>query len=116
MQASFIPEGFFQTLYPLSSLPPLWEVIYQESVRGHHLLFRKADVELFDTVSEQEAVYDAAMTEEIELIVLKVLASNELQDMVKVIDSQPLASRRALFAFYKRSLWLWSNYVKSQLN
>lgn len=116
MQASLIPEGFFQTLYPASSMPPLWEVIYQEAVRGHHLLFRRADVEMFDTVSEQEAVYDEAMSDEIEMIVLKVLACNELQEMVRVIDSQLLATRRSLFAFYKRSLWLWSNHVKSQLN
>lgn len=116
MHASLIPEGFFQTLYPASNLPPLWEVIYQEAVRGHHLLFRREDVEQFDAIIEQEAVYDDMLTDEIEMIVLKVMACSELNEMVKLIDSQAHASRRALFAFYKRSLWLWSNYMKAQLN
>jgi hypothetical protein len=116
MQASLIPENFFQTLYPASALPPLWEVIYQEAVRGHHLLFNRRDVELFDTVAESEAMYDDVLSAEIEIVVLKVMACSELGDMVKVIDAQPYQTRRSLFAFYKRSLWLWSNYVKSQLN
>ena len=36
-----------QSNYPGLNLPPLWQVIYQEAVRGHHLLFRKVDIERF---------------------------------------------------------------------
>ena len=115
MHADSIPENFFQTLYPTSELPPLWEVIYQEAMRGHHLLFQRNDVEIFEN-QVRDDWYQEESSEEIELLVLKVLGCSELGEMVKVIDTTSIDARRRLFAFYKRSLLLWSNYSKSRLN
>ncbi len=117
MQADLIPESFFQALYPESSLPPLWEVIYQESMRGHHLLFKRTDVDLFETLSDTDDSWlEERLEGELERLVLKLLSKNELGDMVKLIDGEPEAMRRRLFAFYKRSIMLWNQYVKTRLN
>jgi hypothetical protein len=110
-------ETLIQQNYPGPALPPLWEVIYQEAIRGHHLLFAKNDVEVFDT----EMLGDAFWTEaddaaDLEVSALKVIACSDLQAMVKTIDALPIGRRRQLYSFYKRALLMWGSYVKDHLN
>ena len=114
---SSLSENFLQSQYPESTLPPLWEVIYQEAMRGHHLLFQRGDVERYDAIGIVRATWqDETLTDELELTVLKVIGSNELQDMVKVIDGLPDDQRASLYAFYRRALFMWQHYMKARLN
>lgn len=110
-------ENLIQQNYPGPALPPLWEVIYQEAIRGHHLLFKKSDVEQFESEMhdvEFWSVEDDAL--DLELTALKVMSCYDLQAMVKMIDSLAIFKRRQLFSFYKRALLMWGQYVKSHLN
>lgn len=120
MRPSPFLENFIQSNYADNlgvNLPPLWQVIYQEAIRGHHLLFSPADVQRFDRDAETtDAGIDTEFTEELELVALRLVECSELQAMVNVIDAMELTSRRNLYFMYRRVLWMWRNYVKEQLN
>lgn len=118
MSQASILESFFVSNYHDANLPPLWQVIYQEAVRGHHLLFCKQDVELFssETQTHKSQSVDDSWSEALEPVVLDILSASDLQTMVKRIDSLELSLRRQLFALYKYVLWIWSQYVKTQMN
>lgn len=117
MSQASILESFFVSNYHDSNLPPLWQVIYQEAIRGHHLLFRKQDVELFsnDRPNHNKEV-DDSWSDDIEPVILDLLHASDLQEMIDCIDDLQLVQRRQLFRLYKHALWIWSHYVKSQMN
>jgi len=116
-QSSAILESFIHSNYPGLNLPPLWQVIYQEAIRGHHLLFRRGDIERYDAAAKASDVWlDQALTDDLEAIVVAVIGAPDLQEMVRLIDELPDARRQALYLMYLRVLWMWRNYVKEQLN
>jgi hypothetical protein len=110
-------ENFIQNSYPDTNLPPLWQIIYQEAVRGHHILFNRLDVERYDReLSPLPSNFNLDIPEEVELIVLHLVECPDLQSMVRVIDRQPDRLRKCLYQLYQRVIWMWCHYVKNQLN
>jgi hypothetical protein len=116
LMRSSMSEALIHLSYPESTLPPLWEVIYQEAIRGHHLLFRRDDIERYECDGNESFWQDASLTDELERIVLRIIAAADLQAMVKTIDSLRDEDRQSLYFFYRRSLWMWRHYMKSRLN
>ncbi len=112
-----ILENFIELNYPGVNLPPLWQVIYQEAIRGHHLLFRRTDVERYDAVAQKSEEWtDQAITDELETISLRLVSCADLQAMIRVVDGLADGTRQSLYQMYKRVLWMWRNYIKDQLN
>lgn len=110
-------ENFLHAAYPETNLPPLWQVIYQEAVRGNHLLFKRSDVENFDNqLTFTDHGTDLHIPEEVEYLVLNILSCPDLQSMVRLIDRQSDRIRRTLYELYRRVLWMWRHYVRGQLN
>lgn len=117
MTSSAILENFIHSNYPGVNLPPLWQVIYQEAIRGHHMLFRRSDVEMFDReTGNHEMAFDAGFDDDMEIMALKLISCADLQAMIKVVDALAVEERRSLYFMYSRVLWMWRNYVKEQLN
>lgn len=121
MSSSPLSESFIQSQFYGAGmdLPPLWQVIYQEAMRGHHLLFKRPDAERYDSALSRESSdlwASEAMSDELEVIVLKIIGCSELKDMVKVVDGLAEETRKNLYVFYRRVLWMWRNYVKERLN
>jgi hypothetical protein len=112
-----ILENFIELNYPGVNLPPLWQVIYQEAIRGHHLLFRRGDVERYEAATRVEDLWsDQAITDELELVTLRLVGCADLQAMIRVIDGLADGTRQSLYMMYRRVLWMWRNYIKDQLN
>jgi hypothetical protein len=117
MSQASILESFFVSNYHDSNLPPLWQVIYQEAIRGHHLLFRKQDVELFASETRTcTTTIDDSWSDALEPVIMDLLHATELRTMVDTIDALELTQRRNLFRLYKHVLWIWTHYVKTQMN
>ena len=114
-RASLLMEGLIQQSYSSSELPPLWEVIYQEAVRGHHLLFSRSDVERFETESKVHQLKDEDL-ENLEDLVVKLIECSDLSIMSRMIDDLPLSKRRVLYQLYQHALWVWKHYSKAKLN
>ena len=109
--SSSLFESLIQQNYSETELPPLWQVI-----RGHHLLFKRTDVELFETILMNAHTADYSVFESLEEIVVNLVSSNDLNTMIQIIDELPITQRHSLFLFYQRALWIWKNYSKDQLN
>ena len=118
MQSSAFLESLIQdNNYSGLELPPLWQVIYQESMRGHHLLFRPVDTERYEMLAERDESWSSdELTDEMERIAMRLVACPDLQAMVRIIDGLPDNTRRSLYVFYKRLLWVFQNYVKRHMN
>lgn len=121
MSSSPLSESFIHSQFYGAGmdLPPLWQVIYQEAMRGHHLLFKRHDAERYDADLRRESAElwaSEAMSDELEVIVLKVIGCSELKDMVHLVDGLAEETRKNLYVFYRRVLWMWRNYVKERLN
>jgi hypothetical protein len=115
--SSAILENFIHDNYPGLSLPPLWQVIYQEATRGHHLLFRRDDTERYEAAALTADLWqDQAMTDNIESVIVEIIGCADLQGMVRLIDSLSDDARRGLYLMYRRVLWMWRHYVKEQMN
>jgi len=112
-----ILENFIQMSYPGVRLPPLWQVLYQEAVRGNHMLFRRTDVERYDaTLINPDMWADAEIGEDFETLVLRLVGCADLQSMIRVVDSLVDDRRRELYFMYRRIIWVWCNHIKNQLN
>ncbi len=110
-------ENLMEQNYPGMNLPPLWQVIYQESMRGNHLLFQKNDVERYDqATSDHEAWLTEDLASNMEVVALKIIACSELAHMVKIIDSLEDKTRFNLYVMYRRVIWMWRNYIKNKMN
>ncbi|MBM4251057.1 MAG: hypothetical protein FJ146_03725 [Deltaproteobacteria bacterium] len=109
-------ENLIQQNYSGVELPPLWQVIYQEAMRGHHLLFQRSDVELFESLKSTYELTELASLSHIEENVMEILCCHDLDSMVRVIDAMPIGQRHLLFVLYQRALKLWRSYSKEHMN
>ena len=117
MSQASILESFFISNYHDSNLPPLWQVIYQEAIRGHHLLFQKQDIERFGLEETSTTTQiDDSWSDDLEPVVLDLLHASDLGEMVDLIDDLAISQRRQLFRLYKHALWICSHYIKSQMH
>ena len=57
-----------------------------------------------------------SLSDELEIVVLKLIGCSDLQGMVRIIDGLADEHRRNLYAYYRRTLWMWQHYVKARLN
>ena len=110
---SIIEEQFLSS-NPSLGLPPAWQVIYQEGIRGNHILFSKDDVQAFrdsavlnDSIEESDALADVAY---------EVMTAASFSAMTEIIDRCALGVRLSLFRIYQRCISLWSQHLKVSMH
>lgn len=89
-----------------SFLSPLWRVIYQEAMRGHHLLFaeQKSSPRTRSTLG---FTYTKKELENAEDTSVEILQLNQLGLIKKSIDALNEKERLLLFRIYKTQLATW---------
>lgn len=87
------------------NLPPLWNVLYDEALRGNHLLF--------EGMEREEA---GSPDEDLGAIIVDLVSLNELSEMVEYINELSFEQKRNLFALYLRSVHEWSFEVRMAAN
>ncbi len=104
-------------------LPPLWQVIYSEGIRGNHLLFDKLEVEAFDRTRQLTLTHrmtadgDTTPSEtHLEDVVLQLTCCADLSSMIKVVSAQNFETKANLFQLYLRTLDLWKNLHRTRSN
>lgn len=107
-------EDLTEVFYPQVALPPLWQVIYHEAMRGHHLLFRKA---LVATPSGEAYLLEKEEQQDyLVQIVMEILNCPDLKSMSAIIDGLPMALYQKIYLVYLKLLDWSRDYVKQQLN
>jgi hypothetical protein len=113
---SVIEEQFLSS-NPTLGLPPTWQVIYQEGIRGNHILFSKDDVSSF---RENSDLVDFSDESEISEVVAdaayEVMTAASFPAMTEIIDQCDAEVRRGLFRIYQRCVLLWSQHLKISLH
>ena len=95
-------------------LPPLWRVIFQEAMRGHHLLFSKSIVQAFDDNSD--LLNPAVPNESLEEFCVHLFAAPDLKTIRSMINFLPVIEQRQLFAIYLNMMKSLRLEHKEQMN
>jgi len=111
-----VPESFYlNTYHTRDLLPPMWEIVYQEAIRGNHILFDDADVDP-DTIVMQDASFQGDGLTKIEDVLVQMLASSDLTQIRAMIAGLSQVERQALFLIYKNLIQATSSMLKAQLH
>ena len=99
------------------SLPPLWQVIYYEAVRGHHILFDHLDVvEARQLESKPSQTISAEELEQLCESVVTIISCSDLASMRRAIKECPDCLRHQLFTIYRHFVEAWRQHLKCHLN
>jgi hypothetical protein len=93
-------------------LPPLWRVIFQEAMRGHHILFSKS---LLQSI-EEESVIDGEAKESLEEFCVHLFAAPDLKSIRTMISFLPQAEQKQLFVIYLKLMQTLREENKSSLH
>lgn len=100
-----------------AELPPTWQVIYNEGIRGNHILFAENDIQLFQNqVTDLSDEANQPAESEVVDIAFRVMVASSFEEMYEVISSASLEIRMQLFVVYQRLLIVWSEYLKVNLH
>lgn len=81
-------------------LPPLWRVIFQEAMRGHHILFSKS---LLESITEETVLHGEA-NESLEEFCVHLFAAPDLKSIRTMISFLPKDEQKQLFAIYLKMM------------
>jgi hypothetical protein len=100
-----------------AELPPTWQVIYQEGIRGNHILFAENDVQIFQN-QMANLIEEGADKEEDKVVdsAYQVMTAASFESMYEVISSVSIEIRMQLFFVYQRLLLVWAQYLKLNLH
>lgn len=86
-------------------LTPLWSMLYNEGIRGNHILFSKNDLKTFkEEKLDQNELKKLSESEKFEDTMYQILCCPDYRSMTKVIDSQEKQAKHLIYTFYMRTL------------
>ena len=110
LQEDLLLEQYAQPAF----LPPLWRVIFQEAMRGHHLLFSKSVAE---AVADNSDLLNPAVTNEsLEEFCVHLFAAPDLKTIRSMISFLPISEQKQLFAIYLNMMSSLRHEHKQQMN
>ncbi|HYX36604.1 MAG TPA: hypothetical protein VE954_26135 [Oligoflexus sp.] len=93
-------------------LPPLWRVIFQEAMRGHHILFSKT---VLQSVSETQVLSGEA-TDSLEEFCVHLFAAPDLKSIRTMISFLPQDEQKQLFVIYLKLMQTLREENKTSLH
>jgi len=108
-------ERMMATPHGFEWLPQIWHVIYEEGIRGNHILFQDADLVAFRQTMAQ-GNWAAELGGEIEGRAIRLLRLNNIDIIRSRVHLLPQNEKLALFMIYQCGLELWGSALKRNLN
>lgn len=93
-------------------LPPLWRVIFQEAMRGHHILFSKS---VLQSIPEDMKL-SGDCKESLEEFCVHLFAAPDLKSIRTMISFLPLDEQKQLFVIYLNMMQSLRQENKSSLH
>ncbi|WP_141730793.1 hypothetical protein [Oligoflexus tunisiensis] len=110
---SSLPEDLLMDQYAHPAfLPPLWRVIFQEAMRGHHLLFSKS---ILKSIAD-DTILDGETRESLEEFCVHLFAAPDLKSIRTMISFLPQAEQKQLFVIYLKLMQTLKEENKSSLH
>lgn len=110
-------ERFYEGLKEVR-LPMAFDLIYQEGIRGNHILFRKEDLKSFErTLAIDSRCLKVDRDEQnVEELFYRVLMAVSFSEMYAIVNSCEMKIRHKMYLLYLRFIKLWSDHLKKSLN
>ena len=118
-------ERMMATPHGFEWLPQIWHVIYEEGIRGNHILFQDADLIAFrqamaqgksNWTTELNGDISEKIEEKIEVQAIRLLRLNNIDIIRRRVHLMPQDEKLALFIIYQCGLELWGSALKRSLN
>lgn len=116
--APYIPMDLMkENFHDDHSLPPLWQVIYQEAIRANHIIFEKQDVECFESDRSHEPICEHKIDfQDLSNIMISLFSSPDLGEITKKISSLPYRRKKQVYKIYRRFIESFRYQYKQSLN
>lgn len=109
-------EGMLAEQYAQPAfLPPLWRIIFQEAMRGHHLLFPREILESMQAVGEFDRVA-TDVPEALEEFCVQLFSAPDLDSIRTMIHFLPIDEQKQLFVIYVQFMKSIREANKRELN
>lgn len=93
--SSLCEDSLLELYAQPSFLPPLWRVIFQEAMRGHHILFSKPVLQAIESEPNLENP-----SESLEEFCVHLFAAPDLKSIKSMIGFLPTHEQKQLFGIY----------------
>lgn len=108
-------DGSLSEIYShMQGAPTIWQILMQESVRSHHLLF--SDFPGIDETSLNKASFEGPYVKQASICFERLLYMSDLKAMRAVISELSVPAIAALFSLYLRCVDVWRRELASSLN
>lgn len=112
-----IYENFFESNLAPLPLPMVWRIVYNEAIRGNHILF---DAEDLKAIEEFYHSPDFKLNPEnnvpITKFAVKFFGSTDFGEMKRLIKALPLDQKVVALILYRRSISTWQDWLKRNLH
>ncbi len=112
MKTNAVPfEGILNEQYSQPAfLPPLWRIIFQEAMRGNHILFSKS------VQAEAEENHPGPPNDELIEFCVHLFAAPDLRTIKSMIAFLPREEQKQLFLVYLQQMLTIREENKNSLN
>lgn len=83
-------------------LSPVWQVIYQEAIRGHHILFSSDEKTLTRERATLNPIADKMLHKTITKKIAKIFKLDNLAAMKEAVANLKVSERSIVFEYYLR--------------
>ena len=100
-------------------LQPMWSMLYNEGIRGNHLLFSKDDLEMFESdsdVNNNKYLSENGNDPLLQEILFQLICCSDLRSMINLLKDQSYDIKKQTFGFYLRTLDHWKILRAKRLN
>ena len=114
-----LSENALSSLYEKPDfLPPLWRIIYQEAVRGNHVLFENVPEARYAsrTITIGRPGVSKSISKDLSKTVTKIFKSSSITEMKQIINKLNRQEKDVLFLMYERAIVSWKKQLKASLN
>lgn len=110
-------ENFFESNVPPLPLPMVWRVIYNEAIRGNHILFDTEDLKAIDEYYQSAQFKLKPENKPIMArFAVRFFGSSDFSEMKGLIKGLTLEQKAVALILYRRSISVWNNWLKTNLH
>ncbi len=111
-------ENFLSEITPdaLDQYPLHWQIIYQEAMKSHHIIFDQEDILRFRKIQLTTYKPQSIEIERLPSLAIGIYKAANIPEIKAYVKSIPFAQRELLFFFYLRALKIWRKSIANTLN
>jgi hypothetical protein len=110
-------ENFFESNVPPLPLPMIWRVVYNEAIRGNHILFDADDIKAIEDYYHSPSFkLSSDNSGAMARFAVKFFGSSDFGEMKSLFKSLTLEQKAVALILYRRSISVWKDWLKRNLH